>query len=167
MPEFATQKQVPYAPAEMFALVADIEKYPQFVPLCEALQIRQQYTNEQGREILVADMTCGYQAIRENFTSRVCLDPKNNKIFVEYVDGPFQYLENTWSFIERPNGSLISFNIKYEFKSRMLGLLVGGLFDKAFRKFASAFEERAKEIYGRSSQIQNKAHAQLNNLASR
>ena len=148
MPAFATQRQVPYTPADMFALIADIEKYPEFVPLCEALRIRKKYTDQRGHEILIADMTCGYKAIRESFISRVKLDPANNKILVEYIDGPFRYLENTWSFTPRPNGCTVSFDIKYEFKSPMLGLLVGGLFDRAFRKFTGAFEARAKEIYG-------------------
>ena len=152
MPAFATQRQVPYKPADMFALVADIEKYPEFVPLCEALRIRKKYTDEHGHEILIADMTCGYKNIRESFISRVQLDRANNKILVKYIDGPFRYLENTWSFTPRPNGCTVSFNIKYEFKSPMLGLLVGGLFDRAFRKFAGAFEARAKEIYACTTQ---------------
>jgi len=158
MPAFATQRQVPYLPADMFALVADIERYPEFVPLCEELRIRKRDIDEQEREILVADMTCGYKAIRERFTSRVRLDRNNNQILVEYIDGPFQYLQNSWSFVAHQDGCKVVFDIKYEFKSRMLGLLVGGLFDKAFRKFAGAFEARAKEIYGTP---QNKKYKSL------
>ena len=96
-------------------------------------------------------MSVGYKAIRETFTSRVTLDPANLKILVEYVDGPFRYLENRWSFKPLDTGSEIGFFISYEFASRMLGLLMGAMFDKAFRKFAEAFEKRADAIYGKSS----------------
>ena len=147
MPSFKTSRQVPHSPEQMFALVADVERYPEFLPLCEALHVREQTTDGNGREVLVADMTCGYKAIRETFTSRVTLDRDNKQILVAYIDGPFRYLDNTWSFVKREFGSRVDFDIEYEFKSRMLGLLVGGLFDKAFRKFATAFEARAGEIY--------------------
>ena len=147
MPSFKTSRQVPHSPEQMFALVADVERYPEFLPLCEALRIRERTTDADGREVLVADMTCGYKAIRETFTSRVTLDRDNRQILVAYIDGPFRYLDNTWSFVKRESGSRVDFDIVYEFKSRMLGLLVGGLFDKAFRKFATAFEARAGEIY--------------------
>ena len=147
MPAFATQRRVLYTEEEMFTLVADIEKYPDFVPLCKALNIRNRYTDDRGLKILIADMTCGYKAIIEKFTSRVKLDPENKKILVEYVDGPFKHLENTWSFAASENCTLVSFRIEYEFKSQILGLLMGALFDKAFRKFVCAFEDRAKKIY--------------------
>jgi coenzyme Q-binding protein COQ10 len=95
-------------------------------------------------------MTVGYKAIRESFTSRVTLDHPRMRISVEYVDGPFKYLENKWSFKPAPSGCEVEFYINYEFKSFALGLLMGSVFDRAFRKFAEAFEERADEIYGRS-----------------
>ena len=96
-------------------------------------------------------MTVGYKAIRETFTSRVTLDPANLKILVEYVDGPFRYLENRWTFKPHEGGCEIGFFISYEFASRMLGLLMGAMFDKAFRKFAEAFERRADLVYGRGA----------------
>ena len=148
MPSFTTSRQVVHSPEQMFALVADVERYPEFLPLCEALRVRERTTDEAGRDVLVADMTCGYKAIRETFTSRVTLDRAKNRILVAYIDGPFRYLDNTWSFAARErSGCRVDFEIKYEFKSRMLGLLVGGLFDKAFRRFATAFEERARITY--------------------
>ena len=98
MPMFNSTRRVKHSPAEMFALVADVEKYPQFLPLCEGLVVRRRTPREGGGEVLLADMTVGYKAIRETFTSRVTLDPANLKILVEYVDGPFRYLENRWSF---------------------------------------------------------------------
>jgi len=151
MPMFNSTRRVKHSPRQMFALVADIEKYPQFLPLCEGLTVRRRTPRDGGGEVLLADMTVGYRAIRETFTSRVTLDPANLKILVEYVDGPFRYLENRWSFKPSEAGSEVGFFISYEFASRMLGLLMGAMFDKAFRKFAEAFERRADAIYGRAA----------------
>ena len=147
MPLHQEQRVLPYTPDQLFDLVIGVERYPEFLPLCEALTVRSRKERE-GRTMLVADMTVGYKAIRETFTSRVTLDPANLKILVEYVDGPFRYLENRWSFKPLETGSEIGFFISYEFASRMLGLLMGAMFDKAFRKFAEAFERRADTIYG-------------------
>ena len=148
MPMFNNTRRVKHSPGEMFALVADVEKYPQFLPLCEGLTVRRRTPRDGGGEVVVADMTVGYKAIRETFTSRVTLDPSNLKILVEYVDGPFRYLENRWSFKPHDKGCEVGFFISYEFASRMLGLLMGAMFDKAFHKFAEAFEKRADAIYG-------------------
>jgi coenzyme Q-binding protein COQ10 len=136
----------------MFDLVADVERYPEFVPLCKALKVRSRNTDGEGRETLTADMTVGYKLIRETFTSRVTLDKPNLRVRVEYIDGPFSRLENVWTFKDEPDGecSRVSFFIDYEFKSRTLGALMGSMFDAAFRKFASAFERRADAVYGRA-----------------
>lgn len=147
MPTFETARDVAHAPGQMFALVADVEKYPQFLPLCEGLTIRSRKERE-GRTILIADMTVGYKAIRETFTSQVMLKPDENVIEVKYLDGPFKYLTNIWRFEPLPGGARVNFFIDYEFKSRMLGLLMGTMFDRGFRMFAEAFEKRANEIYG-------------------
>ena len=134
----------------MFALVADVERYPKFLPMCEALTVRSRKEAE-GVSVLVADMTVGYKALRETFTSQVTLRPDENRIDVKYLDGPFRYLENRWDFVAMPGGgSEIRFFIDYEFKSRILGAVMGSMFDRAFRKFAEAFEKRADAIYGRS-----------------
>jgi coenzyme Q-binding protein COQ10 len=134
----------------MFDLVADVDRYPEFLPLCESLKVIRRSQSGEGVETLVASMTVGYKAIRESFTSRVTLDHPRMRISVEYVDGPFKYLENKWSFKPAPSGCEVEFYINYEFKSFALGLLMGSVFDRAFRKFAEAFEQRADEIYGRS-----------------
>ena len=134
----------------MFDLVADVEQYPDFLPLCQSLQVRRRSTAPTGEEVLVADMRVGYKAIRESFTSRVTLDRAHRTILVEYIDGPFKSLENRWTFRddpETPGRSTIEFFITYEFKSRMLGLLMGSMFDGAFRRFAEAFEHRADQVY--------------------
>ncbi|OYR14608.1 polyketide cyclase / dehydrase and lipid transport family protein [Brucella rhizosphaerae] len=133
----------------MFALVSDVEKYPQFLPMCEALSIRSRKVKD-GKTFLIADMTVGYKLIRETFTSQVFLKPEENVIDVKYVDGPFRYLDNRWTFKPVGDGSEcdVEFFIDYEFKSRTLGLLMGSMFDLAFRKFSEAFEKRADQIYG-------------------
>jgi coenzyme Q-binding protein COQ10 len=132
----------------MFDLVADIESYPQFVPLCLGLKVRHRM-EIQGVVTKVAQMTVGYRAIRETFTTRVVCDVARREILVSYIDGPFRHLENRWNFRDEGAGfSVIEFQIAYEFKSRALGLLMGGMFDKAFRKFSEAFERRADIVYG-------------------
>lgn len=152
MPMFNSTRRVRHSPEQMFALVADVERYPQFLPLCEGLTVRRRTPREGGGgEVLLADMSVGYKAIRETFTSRVTLDPANLKILVEYVDGPFRYLENRWTFKPHETGCEIGFFISYEFASRMLGLLMGAMFDKAFHKFSEAFEKRADLVYGRGA----------------
>ncbi len=149
MPKFDTKRHVAHAPEKMFLLVADVEKYPEFLPLCEALVVRSRKERE-GRTMLVADMTVGYKAIRETFTSQVQLKPDENVIDVKYVDGPFRYLSNVWKFEpDGEGGTNILFSIDYEFKSRILGAIMGSMFDRAFRMFAEAFEKRADLIYGK------------------
>ena len=148
MPQYSTKRRVRHAATEMFDLVADVERYPEFVPLCRALKVRQRKTQPDGTEVLVADMTAAYKLISETFTSRVTLDRPNLQILVEYLDGPFRRLENRWTF--RPGGERscdIEFFISYEFRSRMLALLMGSMFDLAFRRFAAAFERRADLVY--------------------
>ena len=156
MPSFQTTQAVSFTAQQMFDLVADIAAYPEFLPLCEALSIRERRTDADGHPQLIADMTCGYKAIRETFTSRVTLKAAKLEILVEYVDGPFSHLHNLWRFepapaTYAPGGSAAHFHIDYAFKSPMLGLLVGAMFDRAFRRFLVAFENRASEVYGHRS----------------
>jgi coenzyme Q-binding protein COQ10 len=144
----------------MFDLVADIERYPEFVPLCRSMRVirRTQFVD---REVVVAEMTVAYKLIRESFTSRVTLDPVKSTILVEYLDGPFSRMENRWTFrpVDDHAGDAagavqaacaVEFFISYEFRSRTLGLLMGTMFDTAFRRFASAFERRADAVFGRA-----------------
>ncbi|WP_019223810.1 type II toxin-antitoxin system RatA family toxin [Bartonella rattaustraliani] len=151
MPTFTTHRQVAHSACEMFDLVADIERYPEFLPMCESLKVRSRKECEE-KILLLADMTVGYKVIRETFTTQVFLQPKKNLIEVKYIDGPFRYLENCWVFhdIENLNACNVEFFIDYEFKSKMLGLMMGSMFDIAFRKFTDAFERRARQIYGSS-----------------
>ena len=148
MPQLSTTRRVRHAAADMFDLVADVEHYPEFVPLCRTLNVRAR-SREGGKDVIVADMTVAYKFVRETFTSRVTLDRANLEILVEYLEGPFQKLNNRWTF--RPAGEHacdVEFFIAYEFRSRALGALMGSVFDAAFRRFAAAFERRADLVYG-------------------
>jgi coenzyme Q-binding protein COQ10 len=150
MPSFSTKRRVPHDAAHMFDLVADVEKYPEFVPLCRSLRVKGRSTEGEGVDVLIADMTVAYKLIRETFTSRVTLDRANLEILVEYLSGPFSHMENRWHF--RPIDAQscdVEFHIDYEFKSRTLAMLMGAMFDVAFRRFAAAFEARADRIYGK------------------
>lgn len=154
MPKFSSKRRVNHSASEMFDLVADVERYPEFVPLCSALKIRQRIEKPDGTEVLIADMTVSFKLVKESFTSRVTLDRANLKILVEYLKGPFSNLENRWTF--EPKGQQdgnnvcdVGFYLAYEFKSRMLAMLMGSMFDAAFARFSTAFEKRADAIYGR------------------
>ena len=136
----------------MFDLVADMEKYPAFVPLCSALKVRSRTDKDEGVSVVIAEMTVAYKVIRQSFTTRDTLDRPNLKILIEYLDGPFSRLQNRWTF--RPTGEKtceVEFFIDYEFRSRTLAMLMGAMFDTAFHKFSAAFEKRADEIYGRKT----------------
>ena len=150
MPQFETSRRIHHSAANMFALVADVQRYPEFVPLCENLVVKSRKA-EGPSEIVTATMTVAYKFLRESFTSLIVLDPAAREIRVAYLDGPFRYLENVWSF--RPLGEEaceVGFRISYEFRSRILASLMGAAFDRAFRKFAAAFEQRADQIYGKA-----------------
>lgn len=151
MPKFETTRPVNHTANQMFDLVADVEKYPEFVPLCKSLRVTKRRDRE-DKQLLVADMTVGYKAIRESFTSQIILNRQQMQIDVSYVDGPFKYLENIWTFRDTGEGtSDVRFYINYEFRSAMLGALMGTMFDRGFRMFAEAFEKRADELHGKKS----------------
>jgi len=150
MPRFSSKRRVRHSASQMFDLVADVERYPEFVPLCQSLKVRQRMPKPDGTEVVVADMTVSFKLVKETFTSQVTLDRANMKILVEYLRGPFSTLENRWTF--EPKGEEacdVGFFITYEFKSRMLAMLMGTMFDTAFSRFAAAFEKRADQIYGK------------------
>jgi coenzyme Q-binding protein COQ10 len=135
----------------MFDLVADIERYPQFVPLCSALRVKNRAQKDDGTAVLVAAMTVAYKMIHQTFTSRVALDKPKLQILVEYIDGPFRHMQNRWAFRPAGEGMCdIEFFIDYEFRSRTLGMLMGTVFDTVFRRMTAAFESRADRVYGRA-----------------
>jgi coenzyme Q-binding protein COQ10 len=153
VPSFQTTRLVRHSPEAMFDLVADIERYPEFLPLCEGLRVIRRGMGEGGHEVLVAEMQVGYKAIKESFTTKVMLDRPSLRILVEYIDGPFRYLQNRWEFKPAEGGAAVEFFIDYEFRSRMLGMLMGTMFERAFRMFTTAFENRADMIYGRPGAV--------------
>jgi coenzyme Q-binding protein COQ10 len=152
VPQFSSKRRVAHRAEEMFDLVADVERYPEFVPLCHALKIRQRKQNADGTETIVADMTVSFKLVKETFASEVMLDRAGRKINVRYLRGPFSSLENRWTFEPKVEEACdVGFFIAYEFKSRMLALLMGTMFDAAFAKFSTAFEKRADVVYGKKA----------------
>lgn len=151
MPQFSSKRRVRHAATDMFDLVADVEKYPQFVPLCTGLKVRSR-TAKDDTTVIVAAMTIAYKVVSQTFTSRVTLDRPKLVILVEYLDGPFSRLQNRWTFrATGDNTCEVEFFIDYEFKSRTLAMLMGAMFDTAFHKFSAAFEKRADEVYGKKT----------------
>lgn len=143
MPTHAEKRVLPYTAAQLYGLVADVEHYPEFLPWCLAVRIR-------AREgaTLRADMAIGFKMFRETFTSRVTLNP-GMAIDVAYIDGPFRYLNNHWRFVDRPEGGcLVDFFVDFEFHSALLQRVIGVLFNEAVRRLVSAFEARARDLYG-------------------
>ena len=154
MPSFRDQRRVRHKAEEMFDLVADVERYPEFVPLCTALRVRSRRPERDGRETLVVDMTVGYKVIRERFTSRVMLDKPRLKVVVQYIDGPFSHLENIWTFRDEPKRRNVAHRLLHRLRVQAAARsarLMGSMFDAAFRKFARAFEERADAVYGQGA----------------
>lgn len=147
MPVHTEQRKLPYTPQQLFSLVADIEKYPEFLPWCVGARIRERKGN-----MLVADMVIGFKMIREKFTSRVTLTPpgeQDGRIDVAYVDGPMRHMQNRWVFIPNADGTTtIDFYVDFEFQSKLLQKLIGALFHEAVRRMVAAFDARAKSLYG-------------------
>ena len=146
MPTHAEQRVLPYTPEQLFALVADIERYPEFLPWCIGARIKERQPN-----LVVADLIIGFKVFRERFTSRVALDPPG-KIDVTYAEGPFRYLDNHWTFERAPEGCRIGFFVDFEFKSRLMQKVIEVLFCEAVRRMVGAFEKRACDLYGAPAQ---------------
>jgi coenzyme Q-binding protein COQ10 len=151
MTTHAEQRVLPYSPEQVFELVADIERYPEFLPWCIGARIRERQPN-----LVVADLIIGFKMLREQFTSRVALDPPR-KIDVTYAEGPFHHLNNRWIFEKVPEGCRIDFFVDFEFNSRLLQKVIGVLFGEAVRRMVSAFEKRARELYGSGRQSNSSA----------
>jgi coenzyme Q-binding protein COQ10 len=148
MPSFTTKRRVRHAATDMFDLVADIERYPEFVPLCSRTRVSNRVRVGEGVETLKSEMTVAYRMIHETFVTKVTLDKPRLRIDVRYLEGPFSHLENRWTF--RPPGEdacEVAFFISYEFRSRALAVVMGAVFDVAFRRFADAFERRADVVF--------------------
>lgn len=143
MPTHAERRLLPYTPEQLFNLVADVERYPEFLPWCIGARIRERQGNT-----ITADLLIGFKMVRERFTSRVVLQ-RPHRIDVSYAEGPFRYLNNHWEFTPQPDGKcLIDFYVDFEFRSRMLQKIIGVLFNEAVRRMVGAFEARARQLYG-------------------
>ena len=143
MPTHAERRTLPYSQQQLFELVADVERYPEFLPWCVGARVR-----ERKQNVIVADLLIGYRMVRERFTSRIVLD-RPRRIDVSYSEGPFRYLNNHWLFEPEPGGGCtIDFYVDFEFRSRMLQKVIELLFNEAVRRMVSAFETRARRLYG-------------------
>ncbi len=145
MAQHRESRIVPYTADLMFRIVADVERYPEFLPWVTGLRVLSR-AKEGEREILTAEMIVGFRALRERYTSRVVLDPAARTIDVTQTDGPFRQLENHWRFTPEGQGARVDFEIVFEFKNRLLNAVAGGAFALAQKRMSHAFEERAKKL---------------------
>ena len=145
MTEHRENHIVPYTADLMYSVVADVERYPEFLPWVVALRVKSR-TQDGGREILMAEMAVGYRALRERYTSKVTLDPAGRAIDVVAVEGPFRILENHWRFTPESEGTRIDFRVAFEFSSRLLQMAAAQAFAKVLLKMTDAFEARAASI---------------------
>lgn len=155
MTSFHEKRSVPFSADEMFALVADVERYPDFVPLCDLVEIRERWRVEQAPEILIVDMQVGLHLVRRTVTSRVSCDSDRKEVSIRASGEPFKELAGRWAFRDELSGdeqaprSTVEFSMRYEFESFTLGLVVGTLVDAAFERYAEAFVRRARAVYRR------------------
>ena len=140
-------RRLPYAPEQMFALVADVAKYPEFLPWCAAARIRS--TRDAGdHAVMEADLVISFKVFRERFGSRVTLWPQEMRIDTEYLDGPFRYLKSRWVFTPEGDGCRVDFDVDFEFRNVVLQKVIGVVFNEAMHRIVRAFETRAKALYG-------------------
>lgn len=143
MPTHAEKKVLPYTADQMYRLVAEVDRYPEFLPWCMASRIRKREGN-----VMYADLVIGFKMVRERFTSRVELNEAARRIDVQYTDGPFQYLNNHWIFTPHERGVCVDFFVDFEFRSAILQKIMGVLFNEAVKRMVQAFETRAAQLYG-------------------
>jgi coenzyme Q-binding protein COQ10 len=148
MPTHAEKRVLPYSPEQMYDLVADVGRYPEFLPWCIGARVRRHRGNT-----IVADLVIGFKMIRERFTSEVNLKPDDLRIDVRYLEGPFKYLNNAWVFHPHEQGVLIDFYVDFEFRTRFLQRMMEPLFNEAVRRMVRAFESRADQLYGKQGQV--------------
>ncbi len=142
MPTHAEQRVLPYTPEQLFELVADVARYPEFLPWCVASRIR-----SRDGDVFFADLVIGFKMVRERFTSKVTLI-RPDRVDVTYTEGPFKHLNNHWRFKPHPNGTELDFYVDFEFRSKLLQTMIGALFNEAVKLMVGAFEKRAKQLYG-------------------
>lgn len=149
MPRHAESRVLPYTPGQMFDLVADVARYPEFLPWCAAARIRR--TEPRGdHNVVDADLVISFKVFRESFLSRVTLWPEAMRIDTEYLEGPFRYLRSQWTFAEAPEGVRVDFWVDFEFRNRILQSVIGLVFNEAMHRIVRAFEDRARQLYPRA-----------------
>ena len=148
MPTHTEKRVMPYSARQMFELVADVAKYPQFLPWNSAARIRSRRPIAGGGEVMEADLVISFKVFRERFGSRVTLWPEAKKIDTEYLDGPFRHMKSNWAFRDIPGGCEVDFHVDFEFRNAILQGIIGVVFNDAMLRVVRAFERRAAELYG-------------------
>ncbi|MBL6429533.1 MULTISPECIES: type II toxin-antitoxin system RatA family toxin [Maritimibacter] len=148
MPTHSEKRVLPYTAQQMYDLVADVGKYPEFLPWNAAARVRKVTPQPDGTEVMEADLVISFRVFRERFGSRVVLDPENMRIDTEYLDGPFKYMKSYWQFRDVEGGCEVEFFVDFEFKNMVLQNLIGVVFNQAMQRIVRAFEDRAKALYG-------------------
>jgi coenzyme Q-binding protein COQ10 len=148
MPSHREKRVLPYAAAEMYDLVADVARYPEFLPWTAAARIRSR-VDHGDHEVIEADLVISFKVFRERFGSRVRLVPAEHRIETDYLDGPFRYLHSFWQIDPAPGGGCrVRFEVDFEFRHKVLQAIIGVVFDEAMRRVVRAFEKRAAQLYG-------------------
>ncbi|MEP2530527.1 type II toxin-antitoxin system RatA family toxin [Shimia sp.] len=147
MPTHSETRKLPYTAQQMYDLVADVETYPKFLPWCAAARIRSR-EDQDGAELMLADLVISFKVFRERFGSRVVLHPKIKHIDTEYLDGPFKYMKSTWDFKDVDGGCEVAFFVDFEFRNLILQKAIGLVFNEAMHRIVAAFENRARALYG-------------------
>jgi coenzyme Q-binding protein COQ10 len=148
VPRHSETRALPYLPRQMFDLVADVARYPEFLPWCSAARIRSRLPGRDGAEVMEADLVISFKVFRERFGSRVTLWPDDLRVDTEYLDGPFRYLKSSWKFTEAPGGCQVDFFVDFEFRNAILQKVIGVVFNEAMQRIVRAFEDRARALYG-------------------
>ncbi|MDF1620675.1 type II toxin-antitoxin system RatA family toxin [Pseudothioclava nitratireducens] len=149
MPTHSEKRVMPYTARQMYDLVSDVQRYPEFLPWNSAARVRTRRPGPDGSEVLEADLVISFKVFREKFGSRATLWPERNRVEVDYLDGPFKYLRSWWQFADRPEGGCdVEFYVDFEFRNAILQKVIGVVFDEAMRRIVRAFEERAIALYG-------------------
>jgi coenzyme Q-binding protein COQ10 len=148
MPRHHEKRTLPYSARQMYDLVADVARYPEFLPWNAAARIRLRQIQPDGSEIMEADLVISFKVFRERFGSRVQLRPAERLILTEYLDGPFRHMRSTWAFRDRPEGGCeVEFDVDFEFRNAILQRIIGVVFNEAMLRIVRAFEARAAALY--------------------
>lgn len=146
MPRHSETRDLPYTPEQMYDLVADVARYPEFLPWTAAARIRSREGGPEG-EVLLADLVISFKVFRESFGSKVTLWPSAHRIETEYLDGPFEHMQSEWRFEPTEGGCRVHFRVDFAFRNRLIGRVVESVFNQAMQRIVGAFEKRAKELY--------------------